>query len=262
MFLLGISHPLTVPASCMTYDNDPSMPHFRPHKTKPGVCVVGAELGGGHERVYVHGGPPPLLSDRSELFLVPQGWLRRAKKGGSLSCRFIFPLPSRTTCLCVYHRDHCWTVKRQYVYTGNYSGTDRVMTRDIIHSVQMRTEWMLFVVLEEQQTEASCPAQGIISRGRVLVSTPVAHTGHQVNNLLTGNPPCQTPARLWRQTPDPSVSTFRLHPTTPHTHTHTYHLSKCKTFFFFLLNFCVKPHRFYVDLYMFLDISVCDFSAT
>lgn len=215
------------------------MPHFRPHKTKPGVCVVGAELGGGHERVYVHGGPPPLLSDRSELFLVPQGWLRRAKKGGSPSSRFIFPLPSRTTCLCVYHRDHYWTVKRQYVYTGNYSGTDRVMTRDIIHSVLSH--------LEEQQTEASCPAQGIISRGRVLVSTPVAHTGHQINNLLTGNPPCQTPARLWRQTPDPSVSRFRLHPTSPHTHTYTYHLScncmQLAKLFFFLLKMLLKSHK-------------------
>lgn len=67
MFLLSISHPLSVPASRMTYDNDPSMPHLRPHKTKPGVCGVSTE-GGRHER-----GPLPMLSGRSELFLVPQG---------------------------------------------------------------------------------------------------------------------------------------------------------------------------------------------
>lgn len=38
------SHSVTVAASRRTYDNDP---HLRPHKTKPGVCVVGVGVGGG-----------------------------------------------------------------------------------------------------------------------------------------------------------------------------------------------------------------------
>lgn len=47
-----------------------------PRKTEPGVCAVSTERGGevgGHERVYAYGGPLHMLSDRSELFLVPQG---------------------------------------------------------------------------------------------------------------------------------------------------------------------------------------------
>lgn len=63
------SHSLTVAASRRTYDNDP---HLRPHKTKPGVCVVGVGVGGrGSECVYMQGGPLPTLSDGSELFLAP-----------------------------------------------------------------------------------------------------------------------------------------------------------------------------------------------
>lgn len=61
------SHSLTAAVSRTTYDNDP---HLRPHKTKPGVRVVGAG-GGSRGCVYMHGGPLPALSDGFELFLAP-----------------------------------------------------------------------------------------------------------------------------------------------------------------------------------------------
>lgn len=98
MFLLCIGHPLSVPASRMTYDNDPSMPHLRPHKTKPGACVAGAE--GGDMNVFVCMEDPCLCWVTGLNF----SWYRRADGGvqreeGSLSSRFIFLLLSRTTCL-------------------------------------------------------------------------------------------------------------------------------------------------------------------
>lgn len=65
--ILRFSLSLPAPASRTTYDNDP---HLRPHKTKPGVCALGAG-GGSRQCVYMHGGPLPALSDRSELFLAP-----------------------------------------------------------------------------------------------------------------------------------------------------------------------------------------------
>lgn len=80
------------------------------------------------------------------------------------------------------------------------------------------------MALEEGQTEVRWPAQGIKIKGQVLVWPALGHAGHQVNNLLTGNPDHQTPARQWRQSPDPRVSRFPLHPTSlwnTHTHTHT-----------------------------------------
>lgn len=78
------------------------------------------------------------------------------------------------------------------------------------------------IILSAAGTNQRPPTCRIISRGQVLVPPTPAHKGHQVNNLLTGNPLCQTPARQWRPTPDPRVSRFPLHPTTsPLTHKHT-----------------------------------------
>lgn len=76
-FCYVAASPLSSPASRLTYDNDPSMPHLWPHKFKPGVCNVSVE--GKHGGVCVHGGLLPMLSDSAELLLVPKGWGRGAK---------------------------------------------------------------------------------------------------------------------------------------------------------------------------------------
>lgn len=52
------SHSLTVAASRRTYDNDP---HLRPHKTKPGVCVVG--VGGGGVGMCLYAGRTPAYAE-------------------------------------------------------------------------------------------------------------------------------------------------------------------------------------------------------
>lgn len=74
----------------------------------------------------------------------------------------------------------------------------------------------------DRGAESSCgqvaSAEWSVLRGHVLVTPPIKYAVCQVNNLLRGNPVCQTAERQWRQTPDPGVN--QLCPTTP-THTIT-----------------------------------------
>lgn len=174
--------------------------------------------GGGVDNVFVcMEDPPPALSDRAELFLVLPGRWRGAR-------RLEGSLPSGLSawphaCPCVYHTNHYRALRRQYALTGNYSAHTRKHTHSWDITRNRTTSSGSDTSGAERDTEARCPAQGNISQGRVMVSPPTlrpsphTHTRHQVNNLLTGNPLCQTPARQWRQISDPRVSRLPLHPT-------------------------------------------------
>lgn len=110
------------------------------------------------------------------------------------------------------HDNHYWTVRRgteEITVAQTVQMVFRVVTRN---SPSSSGSCPGGGFRSEGQTEARWPAQGDHCQGSGAGLTPLGHTWHQVNNLLTGNPACQTPARHWRQTADPRVSSY--------THTH------------------------------------------